>query len=207
MDNPVRFKDMPNSMESPSPRVDRVFVMQWLQNNPINPFTRAPVDPKTDLIPDVELEKQITKTLRTLKRTLEVTLTRPKVCGNLSLACDIFGIREGAAWKEIRSSYRALVRKLHPDSRSYDKNPKITFQILQWAYDVLKKTKKRQSNKHVREENTQFSSFFPQEPHLANASKKTRLIATSVLLYAMFTMLKKECGNTNNEMIAIVPRT
>ncbi len=57
---------------------------------------------------------------------------------------DILGVRSKASQKEIKSAYRKLARKLHPDHNPGDKRAEDRFKKVSEAYDVLGDKKKRE---------------------------------------------------------------
>jgi molecular chaperone DnaJ len=57
---------------------------------------------------------------------------------------DLLGVPRKATAKDIRSAFRKLARKYHPDLNPGDKSAEEKFKQLQEAYDVLSDTKKRQ---------------------------------------------------------------
>jgi molecular chaperone DnaJ len=57
---------------------------------------------------------------------------------------ELLGVPRKATAKEIRTSFRKLARKYHPDLNPGDKASEEKFKQLQEAYDVLSDTKKRQ---------------------------------------------------------------
>src|SRR5271163_4017781 len=57
---------------------------------------------------------------------------------------ELLGVGRKATAKDIRSSFRKLARKYHPDLNPGDKSSEDKFKQLQEAYDVLSDTKKRQ---------------------------------------------------------------
>ena len=57
---------------------------------------------------------------------------------------ELLGVSRKANAKEIRSAFRKLARKYHPDLNPGDKSSEEKFKQLQEAYDVLSDTKKRQ---------------------------------------------------------------
>ena len=57
---------------------------------------------------------------------------------------DLLGVPRKASAKDIRSAFRKLARKYHPDLNPGDKAAEEKFKQLQEAYDVLSDTKKRQ---------------------------------------------------------------
>src|SRR5271170_1136678 len=57
---------------------------------------------------------------------------------------ELLGVGRKAAAKDIRTSFRKLARKYHPDLNPGDKSSEEKFKQLQEAYDVLSDTKKRQ---------------------------------------------------------------
>jgi molecular chaperone DnaJ len=57
---------------------------------------------------------------------------------------ELLGVRKNATAKDIRTAFRKLARKYHPDLNPGDKSSEEKFKQLQEAYDVLSDTKKRQ---------------------------------------------------------------
>ncbi len=57
---------------------------------------------------------------------------------------DLLGVAKKASAKDIRTAFRKLARKYHPDLNPGDKSAEEKFKQLQEAYDVLSDTKKRQ---------------------------------------------------------------
>src|SRR5277367_1725005 len=57
---------------------------------------------------------------------------------------DLLGVPKKANAKDIRTAFRKLARKYHPDLNPGDKSAEEKFKELQEAYDVLSDTKKRQ---------------------------------------------------------------
>ncbi|MEN8182330.1 MAG: DnaJ C-terminal domain-containing protein [Myxococcota bacterium] len=55
----------------------------------------------------------------------------------------ILGIERGASEDEIRSSYRKLARKHHPDVNPNDKKAEDRFKEVAFAYDILSDSEKR----------------------------------------------------------------
>jgi molecular chaperone DnaJ len=56
---------------------------------------------------------------------------------------ELLGVPRKAAAKDIRTAFRKLARKYHPDLNPGDKSAEEKFKQLQEAYDVLSDTKKR----------------------------------------------------------------
>ncbi|HXL23463.1 MAG TPA: molecular chaperone DnaJ [Candidatus Dormibacteraeota bacterium] len=56
---------------------------------------------------------------------------------------ELLGVARKATAKEIRTAFRKLARKYHPDLNPGDKSSEEKFKQLQEAYDVLSDTKKR----------------------------------------------------------------
>jgi molecular chaperone DnaJ len=57
---------------------------------------------------------------------------------------ELLGVGRKASAKDIRTAFRKLARKYHPDLNPGDKSAEEKFKQLQEAYDVLSDTKKRQ---------------------------------------------------------------
>jgi molecular chaperone DnaJ len=57
---------------------------------------------------------------------------------------DLLGVSKKATAKDIRTAFRKLARKYHPDLNPGDKSAEEKFKQLQEAYDVLSDSKKRQ---------------------------------------------------------------
>ncbi len=58
---------------------------------------------------------------------------------------DILGLSKSAVPDQIKSAYRKLARKFHPDVNRNDKSAESKFKEVQEAYDVLSDSKKRQA--------------------------------------------------------------
>ena len=56
---------------------------------------------------------------------------------------DVLGVAKGASEKEIRSAYRKLARKHHPDVNPGDKGAETKFKEINTAYEVLSDADKR----------------------------------------------------------------
>jgi DnaJ-class molecular chaperone len=56
---------------------------------------------------------------------------------------EILGVKRTASEKELRSAYRKLARKYHPDVNPNDKASEALFKEINAAYDVLSDTEKR----------------------------------------------------------------
>lgn len=57
---------------------------------------------------------------------------------------DLLGVPRKASAKDIRTAFRKLARKYHPDLNPGDKSSEEKFKQLQEAYDILSDSKKRQ---------------------------------------------------------------
>jgi molecular chaperone DnaJ len=57
---------------------------------------------------------------------------------------DILGVNKGATDKDIKSAYRRLARKYHPDVNPGDKTAEAKFKEMNAAYEVLSDKEKRQ---------------------------------------------------------------
>jgi DnaJ-class molecular chaperone len=56
---------------------------------------------------------------------------------------EILGISKEASADEIKSAYRSLAKKYHPDKNPSNKSAEGRFKDIQEAYDVLGDSKKR----------------------------------------------------------------
>src|SRR5437899_6794713 len=56
---------------------------------------------------------------------------------------ELLGVSRKASAKDIRTAFRKLARKYHPDLNPGDKSSEEKFKQLQEAYDVLSDSKKR----------------------------------------------------------------
>jgi molecular chaperone DnaJ len=56
---------------------------------------------------------------------------------------EVLGVQKGADEKELKSAYRNLAKKLHPDANPGDKTMEAKFKELNEAYDVLKDPQKK----------------------------------------------------------------
>ena len=54
-------------------------------------------------------------------------------------AFDILGVDPGTDFEEVRKSFRALAKQLHPDVNPGDDEAADEFKKVQAAYDVLKR--------------------------------------------------------------------
>src|ERR1700719_4106714 len=57
---------------------------------------------------------------------------------------ELLGVPRKAGAKDIRTAFRKLARKYHPDLNPGDKSSEEKFKQLQEAYDILSDPKKRQ---------------------------------------------------------------
>src|SRR5215210_4366318 len=55
----------------------------------------------------------------------------------------VLGVSKGASQDEIRSSYRKLARKYHPDANREDPKAEERFKEIQQAYEILSNPQKR----------------------------------------------------------------
>src|SRR5260370_20857796 len=58
---------------------------------------------------------------------------------------ELLGVSRKASAKDIRTAFRKLARKYHPDLNPGDKSSEEKFKQLQEAYDVLSDSKKRRT--------------------------------------------------------------
>src|SRR5260370_16225906 len=58
---------------------------------------------------------------------------------------ELLGVSRKASAKDIRTAFRKLARKYHPDLNPGDKSSEEKFKQLQEAYDVLSDAKKRRT--------------------------------------------------------------
>jgi curved DNA-binding protein len=56
---------------------------------------------------------------------------------------NVLGVKKGATEKEIKSAYRKLARKYHPDLNPNDREAEAKFKELNEAYVVLSDPEKR----------------------------------------------------------------
>ena len=56
---------------------------------------------------------------------------------------DILGVRKNASEKDIKSAYRKLARKYHPDHNPDDKSAEDRFKEITEAHEVLSDPKQR----------------------------------------------------------------
>lgn len=86
----------------------------------------------------------------------------------------ILGVSENASEKEIKSAYRALAKKYHPDTHPNDKPAEEKFKEISEAYAVLSDFRKRQQYDQMRKygfsNQTDFSDFFD----LGNVFRQSR---------------------------------
>ena len=58
---------------------------------------------------------------------------------------DVLGVSKTATEAEIKSAYRKLARKYHPDLNKDDKNAADKFKEISNAYDIIGNAEKRQT--------------------------------------------------------------
>lgn len=64
---------------------------------------------------------------------------------------EVLGVKKGASAEELKSSYRKLVKKYHPDKNPNDKVAEQKFKDVQEAYDVLSDPQKRAEYDQLKE--------------------------------------------------------
>src|SRR6184192_2927583 len=69
----------------------------------------------------------------------------------------LLGVSKSADLKEIKSSYRKLARKFHPDVNPGDKSAEEKFKDISEAYEVLSDSKKRSQYDNYGEQWKQYS--------------------------------------------------
>ena len=74
----------------------------------------------------------------------------------------LLGVNKNAEEKDIKSAYRKLARKLHPDVNPNDKSAEAKFKEISEAYDVLGDSEKRKLY-------DQYGSNWEQAQHFANS--------------------------------------
>ena len=57
---------------------------------------------------------------------------------------EVLGVSKNATEQEIKSAYRKLALKYHPDKHKGDKDSETKFKEINQAYEVLSDKKKRQ---------------------------------------------------------------
>ena len=82
---------------------------------------------------------------------------------------ELLGVPKKANTKDIRTAFRKLARKYHPDLNPGDKSSEEKFKQLQEAYDVLSDAKKRQ----MYDQYGFYSDNIPQAVRLGKATIRT----------------------------------
>lgn len=79
----------------------------------------------------------------------------------------ILGVEKTSSEKEIKTAYRKLAKKYHPDLNKEDPKAKDKFIKLQEAYETLKDPKKRKVYNYMREhsENYKVNDIFENFPY------------------------------------------
>jgi molecular chaperone DnaJ len=83
-------------------------------------------------------------TVTALERREMTQIELPMATGTKQDYYELLGVPRKATAKDIRTAFRKLARKYHPDLNPGDKSAEEKFKQLQEAYDVLSDTKKRQ---------------------------------------------------------------
>ena len=81
---------------------------------------------------------------------------------------EMLGVSKGATEAEIKSAYRRLAKKLHPDANKHDQRAASRFAELNAAYEILGEESKRKAydrgkdactRKYAKQEGTMYRSF------------------------------------------------
>lgn len=76
----------------------------------------------------------------------------------------ILNIAPSASFEEIRSAYRNLARKYHPDLNSGNPHSEEMFKLINVAYEVLKDPEQRKKFDFLRAYGVQFQNPFARNP-------------------------------------------
>jgi TonB family protein len=112
----------------------------------------------------------------------------------------ILGVSQNSSEEEIKSAYRKLSKKFHPDLNEGDKYFEDRFREVQEAYDILcdpvlreqydssfvdkkEATSKESEDQNIREEQMKYGN--------KRSSKKSKLIVSALLILAVFTLIRQ----------------
>lgn len=77
---------------------------------------------------------------------------------------EVLGVNESAAQDDIKSAYRKLAMKYHPDKNPGDKSAEEQFKKVQEAYDTLSEDSKRKNYDFMRKNGYDPRGFNPRDP-------------------------------------------
>jgi curved DNA-binding protein len=87
----------------------------------------------------------------------------------------ILGVDKNATPREIKSAYRKLARKLHPDLNPNDKDAKRKFQEVNEANEVLSDPEKRKKYDQYGETAVPGTDFSFTKPEVSEGSGRRRI--------------------------------
>lgn len=121
---------------------------------------------------------------------------------------DVLGVSQSATKEEIKSKYREMAKKCHPDLNRDDKNAEKKFREITEAYEVLESDSKRQTYDNYGHEGVEvcISSIRATDVSSLVMEYRTFIVHTARTLYSSMTISTIFLFDCNGRVVYYIER-